>query len=96
MKKLLLQISTLIGLNILDYVETKIATACGAVELNPITNFALQNGMFEVLKLATTILLIVGIYGLYRLENKWGYYAAYIMIGFYAIIVTSNFIQFFI
>jgi len=84
------------GLNIVDYIETKVATAWGAVEMNPIVNFALQNGLFEVLKLAATILLIVSVYGLYRLEKKWGYYAGYVTLGWYTFVVLSNLIQLFI
>lgn len=93
-KKFALLISALVGLNIGDYITTKIATSMGATELNPIVNFALQNGLFEVLKLVTTILLIVGVYGFYYLEKKWGYYAGGIMVGFYTVIVLNNLIQF--
>ena len=94
--RMILIICILVGLNTVDYFTTKIATSMGAIELNPIANVALQNGLFEILKLVTTTLLIVGVYGLYRLEDKWGYYAGYIMIGFYTIVVTNNLVQLFI
>ncbi|MEM3562616.1 MAG: DUF5658 family protein [Candidatus Jordarchaeaceae archaeon] len=69
-KRSILFSSIFVGLNILDFVETKIALANGLTELNPVANIVFALGIAEFFEAATTLIVLLCFYLLYKIDPK--------------------------
>ncbi len=92
-KRAILFSSTFLGLNLLDFVETKIALANGLSELNPIANIFFLIGIAEFFEAATTLIVILCFYLLYKIDPKLACNLSFALLIFLSGIVIWNLIQ---
>mgnify|MGYP000163471747 CR=1 FL=1 len=92
-KRTLIFSLTFVGLNILDLVETKIALANGLTELNPVANIVFSVGLAEFFEAATTLIVLLCFYLLYKIDPKLACNFSFALLLFLSGIIIWNLIQ---